>query len=256
MVTTIFKDGRRNILYMIRRLRAAAIRTGVLAAGMAIQVYGAPIIFTATGTNSASGNALSASASFDITGTTLTLVLTNNKPASLPSDVLTGVMWDMGNNTVTLSNFDADVSVGSTPFPQDLDSNGGNGEWSYAASPSGLTGITQHYGVSTAGLGIFPSNGGQQFNWGLINGTVSPNPAVSGGTFINNSATFTFTLPAGFTGTISNVRFQYGTSLSEPSLLCTGSQCLTNDTSLPEPATFAGVGIALAAIGMYRRRQS
>ena len=228
----------------------------ILLAGLATSAPAAPIVFNATGTNGTSGNALSASASFDIVGTTLTVVLTNNNNVSVPSDVLIALLWDMGDNTTILSNFDADVSAGSTPNPQDLDSTGGNGEWKYAANAAGLSGVTQHYGVSTAGLGIFAGGGGQQFNWGLINGrNANANPAVNGGTFIDNSATFTFTIPANFTGTISNVRFQYGTALNEPSIICATPQCTpSDDTETPEPGTFGVMGVAVGLVALWRRR--
>lgn len=238
------------------RLLSTAIRSGLFLPLLAASSYAAPIVFNGTGTNPASGNALSASASFDIVGTTLTVVLTNNNPVSRPSDILIALFWDMGTNTATLSNFDADVTTGSSPHPQDLDSNGGNGEWRFAANPAGLPSITQHYGVGTAGFGIFTSPGGQQFNWGLINGKVNPNPPVSGGTFIDNSATFTFTLPTGFTGAISNVRFQYGTSLTEPSIICATPSCtLDDDTPTPEPSTFGVMGVAVSALIVALRRR-
>jgi hypothetical protein len=232
------------------------LRSAVLLAALATASHAAPIVFNATGTNPGSGNALSASASFDIVGTTFTVILTNNNPASVPSDVLIALFWDMGDNTTALTNFDADVTAGSTPHPQDLDSNGGNGEWKFASNlASGLSGITQHYGVGTAGLGIFPGGGGQQFNWGLINGKSNANPAVTGGTFIDNSVTFTFTIPAGFSGTISNVRFQFGTSLSEPSITCSTPTCTPNDdVPTPEPATFGLLGAAMSALYVIRRR--
>lgn len=233
------------------------MRGFVAMAMFAMSLQGAPIVFQATGTNSASGNALSASASFDIVGTTLTLVLTNNNNVSVPSDVLIALLWDMGTNTAVLSNFDADVTVGSTPHPQDLDATGGNGEWKYAANTAGLPGVTQHYGVGTAGLGIFTGGGGQQFNWGLINGkNANANPAVDGGTFIDNSATFTFTLPANFTGTISNVRFQFGTALNEPSITCATAQCTpSDDTPTPEPATFGLLGVAMAGLVVMLKKR-
>ncbi|MFN7934574.1 MAG: hypothetical protein U0R19_14680 [Bryobacteraceae bacterium] len=238
------------------RLRRIGTRASLALAAFAMSLQGAPIVFNATGTNSASGNALSASASFDIVGTTLTLVLTNNNAVSVPSDVLIALFWDMGTNTTVLTGFDADVSAGSTPSGQDLDATGGNGEWKYAANAAGLAGVTQHYGVGTAGLGIFPGGGGQQFNWGLINGKSNANPAVSGGTFIDNSATFTFTIPSNFTGTISNVRFQFGTALNEPSIICSTPECTPNDdTPTPEPATFGAMGVAVVGLAAMLRKR-
>ncbi|MBL8179748.1 MAG: PEP-CTERM sorting domain-containing protein, partial [Bryobacterales bacterium] len=187
-------------------------------------------------------------------------ILTNNNAVSRPSDVLTALLWDMGNNSAVLTNYDADVTAGSTPGGQDLDNVGGNDEWRFRQNPAGLAGVTQHYGVGTAGMGIFGGGGGgQQMQWGLINGKMAnANSPINSGTFIQNSATFAFTVPSGFSGTISNVRFQYGTSLTEPSILCANAAACRppdSDTPTPEPSTFGMMGLAGASLVVAMRRR-
>ncbi|MCC5603988.1 XDD4 family exosortase-dependent surface protein [Nostoc favosum] len=202
----------------------------------------ASMTFSATGTNPVSGGTskdLAAKAVFDdsIAGK-LTLTLTNTGPgASAPSDVLTGIFWDYAGSpltNLTLSSAKAPTVIKNnvtTGTNVDLTKVGGKVEWGFAKTivSSGLGGasgiinkVTQHYGFGTAGFGISPGfnlSGGQQFNYGIITGYDSPNPAVSGRTFVKNSATFVFSgLPTGFDSTkIQNVHFQYGTGLDEPS---------------------------------------
>ncbi|MBN3897059.1 MAG: PEP-CTERM sorting domain-containing protein [Nostoc sp. NOS(2021)] len=231
--------------------------------------------FSATGTNPISGGtsaALAAKAVFDdsIAGQ-LTLTLTNTGPgASVPSDVLTGIFWDYAGSPLTNLNLSSakaptvitnNVTTGTNV---DLTKVGGNKsvEWGFAktTASSGLGGasgvanpVTQHYGLATAGFGISPGfglSGGQQFNYGIITGYDSSNPAVSGGTFVNNSATFVFSgLPTGFDLTkIQNVRFQYGTSLDEPSTYYIAPP--PPPKRVPESGTTAALG--LFAVGALR----
>ncbi len=128
-------------------------------------------------------------------------------------------------------------------------------EWGFASTTSstGLGGaagvsapVTQHYGLGTAGFGITPGfglSGGQQFNYGIISGYDNPNPAVSGGTFVKNSATFVLSgLPTNFDiKKIGNVRFQYGTSLNEPSTYYVSPP--PPPQKVPEPTTTAALGV-------------
>ena len=230
--------------------------------------------FSATGTNAASGGTsatLAAKAVFDdsIAGK-LTLTLTNTGPgASVPSDVLTGIFWDYGGSaltSLTLSSAKAPTVITNnktTGSNIDLTKVGGTEvEWGFAktTASSGLGGasgvlkpVTQHYGIGTAGFGISPGfglSGGQQFNYGIITGYDSSNPAVNGGTFVKNSATFVFSgLPTGFDSTkIQNVRFQYGTSLDEPSTYYIAPP--PPPKKVPEPS--ATVALGLFAVGVLR----
>src|SRR5262245_53525425 len=73
---------------------------------------------TFTGTNASTGNALAAHVVFTSSGDTLTLELTNvGDPAEAPSDVLTGLFWNMTGNETTMSASYAGLSnpAGKTP---------------------------------------------------------------------------------------------------------------------------------------------
>ncbi|MEH2297335.1 XDD4 family exosortase-dependent surface protein [Nostoc sp.] len=234
----------------------------------------ASMTFSATGTNPISGGtstALAAKALFDdsIAGK-LTLTLTNTGPgASDPTDVLTGIFWDYAGSALTnltLSSAKAPTVITNnltTGSNVDLTNVGlGKVEWGFAktTASSGLGGtsgvanpVTQHYGLGTAGFGISPGfglSGGQQFNYGIITGYDSPNPAVSLGTFVKNSATFVFSgLPSGFDATkIQNVRFQYGTGLDEPSTYYIAPP--PPPKKVPDPS--ATVALSLFAVGALR----
>ncbi|MBD2520163.1 PEP-CTERM sorting domain-containing protein [Nostoc sp. FACHB-973] len=240
----------------------------------------ASMTFSATGTNPVSGGnstALSATAVFDnsIAGK-LTLTLTNTGPgASAPSDVLTGIFWDYAGSpltNLTLSSAKAPTVITNnvtTGTNVDLTKVGGNKvEWGFAktTASTGLGGVagvanpvTQHYGIGTAGFGINPGfglSGGQQFNYGIITGyDNNANPAVSGGTFVKNSATFVFSgLPTGFDLTkIQNLRFQYGTALNEPSTYYIAPP--PPPKKVPEPSTAVALGLfAVGALKVAKKK--
>ncbi|MCC5656612.1 PEP-CTERM sorting domain-containing protein [Nostoc sp. XA010] len=237
----------------------------------------ASMTFSATGTNPISGGSstvLSAKAVFDnsIAGQ-FQLTLTNTGPgASAPSDVLTGIFWDYAGSpltnltlssakapTVIKNNLTTGTNVDLTKVVQGKNT---SVEWGFAktTASTGLGGaagvanpVTQHYGIGTAGFGISPGfglSGGQQFNYGIITGYDSANPAVSGGTFVKNSATFVFSgLPTGFDLTkIQNIRFQYGTALNEPSTYYIAPPAPPKRV----PESSATVALGLFALGALR----
>jgi len=238
------------------------------------QANATSLSFTATGNNPTTNNSLGASVLFDdaFSPGNLAITLTNTGPgASAPSDVLTSVFWDYDGSPLTslsLLSAIAPSVVGGTPGTN-VNLASPLNEWKLPSNSNGtsdLPGITQNYGLGTAGLGIFQGGGGQQFNYGIINGYDNPNPAVSNGTFVNGAATFVLAgLPTGFDITkIGNIRFQYGTALSEPSLTGTrvtppadnnNPPLVENSVSVPEPATMAGLSLVAASLMASRCRR-
>jgi hypothetical protein len=258
-------DSKKIIRYITSTLSLLA----VLTVGQMSKANAASMTFSVTGTNSVSKNALAASVVFDnsLNPGKLTISLSNNKGVSVPSDVLTAVLWDyngsplnLGLSSATASKVTANNGSSTT---NNVDLLGCLDEWQFASTSKTAgftTGVNQHYGLGTAGLGIFASNGGQQFNYGIIGGYNSnANPAVKGGTFINNSATFVLSsLPTNFDiQKISNVRFQYGTSLTEPSIVQAQGSYYTPPSppkKVPESSTAAALGLfALVGLGLKKK---
>jgi hypothetical protein len=70
--------------------------------------------------------------------------------------------------------------------------------------------------------------------------------------FVNNTASFSLSgLPANFAlSSISNVRFQYGTDLDEPSF-----PGVTDSTAVPTPALLPGL-IGLGATALRKKKQA
>lgn len=207
--------------------------------------------------NDASNLMLSAKADFFIddnntTNTTddkLVVHLTNVGPggANVPSDILTGVYFDVEDNP-SLSPVSASVPKGSyilnrTDLSQPTNVGGewdfrGNGGWTPKIGGvfNPEFAFSQRYGISAAGLSIFghgsfngpdlnpPSkpNGSidttkpiQGMDYGIISKVgAKPNNGMIDEPLIVNEVVFTLNGYNG--GMISNVSFQYGTAANEP----------------------------------------
>lgn len=193
---------------------------------------------------------LSASATFDLTGSTLTVTLTNTSlfDVLVPADVLTAVLFDVdgtGALTMGTATLTGGSSVAFFPPPgTDV-----SPEWAYV----------EDQGISSSGFGIFGP--GDRFDtstdlWspaspdGLQYGIVpladnlsSGNAAVTGSQpLIVGGVQFTFTAASGFDlSDINNVSFQYGTSLTEPNI------------PVPEPASIFLLAAGLGAVLLRRK---
>jgi hypothetical protein len=239
-----------------------------------------------SGSSSSSGG-LSASASFTISGSTLTILLTNTDVATGtgyptdPASVLSGLFFNLGTATftpVSASTF-GDGSIIQTANC-DIQSCAGQtnvgGEWSYASGGvSWLTGTTQ--GISSAGYlntntssGNF--NGPNYENPNALNGIefgLVPNAWVAGsgnGGLDSNAlieGTVQFVLNLGTTtlteADIKNVYFTYGTAAGENTVPGTTSSTPTSTSTptsgnVPEPALLSMLGMALAGAA-YRMRK-
>ena len=180
----------------------------------------------------------SASAIFNVVGGNLQITLNNisTNDVTTPTGgggVLTTIFFDLAPTT-SLTPVSAMLGLGSVVH---FGSNGGGnvgGEWAFASGLIGAPGSAA-LGASSSGLGLFGSGnfGGPDLDPpGAVNGLnygitsagdnlITGNAQVTGNVpLIQNSVVFTLSGNPVFTTigdyTISNVSFQYGTSLSEP----------------------------------------
>ncbi len=216
-----------------------------------------------TETVTSSSGSLAASATFTLSGGTLTVVLTNSSGFDVlnPSQVLTALFFNVVNNT-TLTPVSALLSGGSTVF---FDAQGQpvggivGGEWAYGnglvGAPGGL-----NEGISSAGFGLFggatfpgsdldPPTALNGLNYGITSAgdnTANGNAEVTGNVpLIKYQVTFALS-DAGPSLNINGVAFQYGTALTEPSL------------QVPEPTTVLLLGsglLGMVGIGCVLRKR-
>ena len=202
-------------------------------------------------TFSFSSGSYAASADFALSGSTLTVTLTNMS-APNPVDqsgVLTGVFF----NSSGLTPLSASLN-GSTVVDGSLVNNVGEG-WTYQ---SGVSAQGMNSGISAAGLGIFsqanffspPVTPLDGVNYGILSAgyTGGSTGFTNGGPYIDNSILFTLTAPTGFNlGELgSSVVFQYGSALTEPSF--TGTP-----PSVPEPSVMLLLGFGMVGLVSVRR---
>ena len=237
---------------------------GALSSNVAFAV---PIVFTG-----ASGS-LSASAQFDILGGNLLLTLANTSTADtlVPTDVLTGVFFNVaGDPTLTRISV---LSGGTTSLGTTFVSGPGTvvgGEYAYV---NNLSQYSANSGFSSSGLGLFGPP--DLFPGTNLSGPVSPdglqyglssagdilatgNADVLGSELIKNSVIAKFGgLPSGFSlSDITSVTFQYGTALSETSIPGSGGGGGGGGGSngnVPEPASIALMGLGLLGVAMARK---
>jgi hypothetical protein len=219
-----------------------------------------------------SGN-LSAQASFLVSGSQLSVILTNTSLSDVlvPTDVLTAVFFNVSGTPLNLTQSSAVLTSGSSVEFGTTDSDGVvGGEWGYrgniGASEFTSNGATfaRSYGISSTGLGLYGP--GNRFAGNNLQGPTSldglqygitsagdnlatGNKPVTGDyALIKNSVTFTFTgLPSGFKeSSIKDVEFLYGTALNEPHF---------GPPAVPGPATIIPFGTGLLWMLLQRRKR-
>jgi hypothetical protein len=250
-----------------------------LGAALALLAWAAPgradVIFSGT------SGGLSASADFSLSGSTLTVTLTNTSAttALVPADVLTGVFFDSAH---TLTPTSAAYPNGSTIWYGTISTPSGTGDgWGYAtgvAAQGKNSAISASGAVSGLGHSNFSgaNNPLQGLDYGILPAGytgVGANTGITGhGPLIQNSVVFTLTVPSGFDlAELGNdVAFQYGTQLSEPSFAGlldpnaggnnggnNGNGGVGNggpsDPSAPEPSSLALLALGGAALAGWRR---
>lgn len=222
------------------------------------------------------------SASVDFTqlsGNQLQVTLTNTSTNDVlvPVDVLTGVFFDILSNP-TLSRISAILADGSTILfpPSGTGTDVGNsvgGEWAYRNYLSGAPGGARQ-GISSSGLGLvgpgdrFPGSNLQGpgspggLDYGLTSAGDNPatgnRPVTGKSALARNSVVFRLgNLPDAFqVGDISNVQFQYGTSLSEPHFAGFPSFNSPNeDLAAPEPSALLLFTLGGLMLCYYQRRR-
>jgi len=228
-----------------------------------------------------SGN-LKASALFEVSGTNLIVTLTNTSTNDVlvPADVLTAVFFNL-EGSPSLTPVSALLASGSTVHFSPVTVSGGDvgGEWAYKSGFTGpdiVDGATS--GISSVGLDLFGPP--DRFDTGAnLQGPNSPDglqfgitsdgddtstgntPVTGTNALIENSVVFTLSdLASGFEAsddTITDVSFQYGTSLDEPRFPGDPDGGVDIEDVVPEPSTLAAwclLGLC-GVISLRRRRR-
>jgi len=238
------------------KLQRSKIMLG-LSAGLFAVAANSAVIF------SGSSGGRSASVSFDIVAGNLQVTLTNTSAADalVPTDVLTGVFFNLaGNPALTRTSA---TSGGNTYLNGAVVNGSGTnvgGEWAYL---NGLSQYSANSGISSSGLGVFgpgdrfpgpdlsPPTSPDGLQYGIT--TAGDNPATGNTGLLGNEITLnsvTFLL-GGFLGSlsdISNVTFQYGTALTEPTVPGNPPR------NVPEPGALTLLGIGLLGLAGLGRR--
>lgn len=251
--------------------RLSSVLSGVVLALVWAGTGRADITFSGSGSDGLNpANTLQAQVTFSVSGNELVIDLTNTATFKTldPQDVLTAVYFDISGKP-TLTNPTAVVGPGSKLFetpsqttltaPSSLMLASTPGGWDYETGSTGS--VSQYYGFGTAGLDRFAGgtssggNGGpgnygiaQNVTYTSFSGYLKNDKKSSDLTpLVSNTIQFTLTgLPTGFNlSSISDVRFQYGTSNSEPSFA--GIPQVQLQSVVPEPSTL--VVAALGALG-------
>lgn len=210
---------------------------------------GATLVFTTSG----------AEADFSLSGSTLTVTLTNTSSADVlvPMDVLTALFF---NASGTLTPVSATVGTGSSIVydPAHASTTNVGGEWAYLTGLSGAP-LGDNSGISSSGLGLFggpnfngpnlagPTNGALDgLQYGLLSAgdnILTGNTGITGsGGLIKDRVVFDLTVPNGFDiNSINSVFFQYGTAL--------------NENQVPEPSSLLLLGSGLLGLAFWGRKR-
>lgn len=255
-----------------------------LALATSLNASAVPILFSGTGVTG--GVTVSATASFDLVGDNLTIVLTNTSAAHNGQDVsgatLSGLFWNF-TGAPTLTTVSAMLTAGSSIIGtcsavSCVGVTDVSGEFGYKAN-SGPSG--QNQGIASSGYISNPNGNIGNFNngaagtdlddpdslnginFGIISNApgYNPNGGLANDPVISNSVTFMLKGVAGLTNTdISGVRFQYGTNFNEFSMPGEGGGGGNGggggSNSVPEPGSLMLLAIGMLGLAANWRRRS
>jgi hypothetical protein len=241
----------------MRRVKSSAVAAVLALVGLASSAR-ADIVFT--GTN---GSNLSASVTFAIDGNNLVITLTNTSLSDVmtSSQVLTAVFFSTpGSLTPVSANVAAGSDVNNPTDAGDDEFPSVGGEWAYKSglniggSSSGISssGLDDLFGSGDAYFGdvdLDPPQSPNGISYGITSAGDDPTTANGGlvdEALIQNSVVFTL---SGWNSNwslsdITNVWFQYGTSLDEPNL------------AVPEPGVIALLTVGLIGFAFAARKMS
>jgi hypothetical protein len=219
---------------------------------------------------------LAAQAKFDFDSNILKITLTNTASvkSTVPSSLLSGIFFNLTGVSPTLTPSSAILPTGSNIVQANQCSTGNcvgatnvGGEFAYNTGIAGRP----FYGIAANGYinvnaGNFNGadldspNAPNGLNFGLVTSNFNAgdgNGGMDGDPFIKSSVVFTLFGVSGLTASkVSNVVFQYGTSLSDPNFVGTGPN--PPQGQIPEPSSVLLLGSMI--VGMchlvYKRRSA